>query len=275
MIRYLFAIQKNEFDDAEKRALVQFSHDESKDDPGSPLQQNHRFTRSGAFNRPVIFSILLGTALIASLELYRIYHVKSVEPDVPSFSLPSSSSNFTLYRTGYSPLTYFTANASEYLKYKILDGYSAVVEPYASMNLYASSPTSESYYRYNLCLESDMETCYTGYYYPSEDSSKSSSVIVPCEAFEDYSFVIDEFSRVTEDWLTSTSMKAKCMYVRREIRYMTDEDVALTMDTLFQFYNLSSEDGKELYSDEYVSALDLMELHYFHASWADSGTYIL
>lgn len=253
-------------DDIEKKALIYTPPIEESSDNSSQGKYNLQLQDQVSSHQISRFSLLIflffSFAFGASLVAFKIIRSEPSQPDITDFNIPSSSSNFTLYRTGYSPLTYFTANASEYLKYKILDGYSAVIEPSASMNLYSSAPNSNSYYRYTLCVETD---CYSGYNYPS-DATKSSSVTVPCEAFQDYSFIIDEFSLTDDSWLTSTSLLAKCMYVRREIRKMTDEDVAMTMDTLLAFYNATSNDS--------VSALDLMELHYFHASWPDSGEYM-
>lgn len=74
--------------------------------------------------------------------------------------------SFTLTRDGYRALDYFSMDPSEIFKYKILDGYVAVIEPHVEMNLDVTSGVSEFlFYTYTVCPASEDaldSTCYSG-----------------------------------------------------------------------------------------------------------------
>ena len=58
-------------------------------------------------------------------------------------ALLETDMKFTLTRNGYKALDMFSGTAGSYIKYQILDGYDAIIEPFAQMNLEVVSGASE------------------------------------------------------------------------------------------------------------------------------------
>lgn len=183
-----------------------------------------------------------------------------------------NSFSFTLHRTNYSSLSYFTSESSTFLKYSILDGYVAVIETHAPMELditssISNSLSSSTIYKFKIC-KTDHRSCESGSYYPSNDE-KSESVTIECSPHEEFIVTVKQILSTGET--QSSSGKAKCMYVRREFRSLTDEDMSSAMDAMFTLNQVSDDDGIALYGDGYVSARTLLKIHYFSSSWSDSG----
>ena len=149
---------------------------------------------------------------------------------------------YTMRRSGYHPLFYFDpATASSYLKYKVLDGYVGIVEPYVPNELYIydqSTESAASYYEYQLCNVNDANDCAEGVTVSSVSSSSSStskttvSVTLACNAYDVYNLVVIKRS-TDSDVVTETSQgQVLCMNVRREMRELSYTDLQLTMDTM-------------------------------------------
>ena len=148
---------------------------------------------------------------------------------------------YTMRRSGYHPLFYFDpATASSYLKYKVLDGYVGIVEPYVPNELYIydqSTESAASYYEYQLCNVNDANDCAEGVTVSTVSSSSSSSkttvsVTLACNAYDVYNLVVIKRS-TDSDVVTETSQgQVLCMNVRREMRELSYTDLQLTMDTM-------------------------------------------
>ena len=148
---------------------------------------------------------------------------------------------YTMRRSGYHPLFYFDpATASSYLKYKVLDGYVGIVEPYVPNELYIydqSTESAASYYEYQLCNVNDATDCTEGVTVSSTSSSSISSkttvsVVLECNAYDVYNLVVIKRS-TDSDAVTETSQgQVLCMNVRREMRELSYSDLQLTMDTM-------------------------------------------
>eukprot|EP01035_Chromulina_nebulosa_P020766 gene20766-26926_t len=165
-----------------------------------------------------------------------------------NISVNKRSSNdfgYTLNRDGYAPNQYFLDDSPDYFSYAVLSDTIAVIEPYADMYLY---PKSGAY---------------------SDDSSKSTSVNLECAAYDKYTLTINAIT-INSEVADSTSGTAMCMYVRREIRDLTDKDLSSTMLAMHELWAVDSDTGKELYGSSYLSAKNLLEMHYFQASWRDT-----
>ena len=61
-----------------------------------------------------------------------------------------------------------------------------------------------------------------------------------------------------------------CMYVRREIRSLSEDDLATLMDSMHQLWSLDDVKGQELYGTNFRSASYLTALHQFNADGQDA-----
>eukprot|EP01035_Chromulina_nebulosa_P020765 gene20765-26925_t len=225
-------------------------------------------TNNFNFKRIIIISIV---CIVASLVLLTNITPKTSKA-IRKIAKTSKDFGYTLNRDGYSPNQYFLDDAPDYLSYAILSDTIAVIEPYADMYLYpksgAYSEDDLSYYHYHLCAHDDTSDCVYGSYYP-EDSSKSTSVNVQCSPHDKFTLTVNVIS-INNEVVSSNSGLAKCLYVRREIRDLTDKDLDATMTAMHELWAYDSETGKEIYGDDFISAKNLLEMHYFQASWRDT-----
>ena len=176
---------------------------------------------------------------------------------------------FTTYRYGYPTVSYFLPNASEIYAYKILRPYTGVVEPYANMRLLITATgddlTEKQYYhKYTICNDA-TEECITGFDYVDDFS-------FGCDALNDtFSVSIEQYDTFNDQLTGRTSEGALlCMYVRREFRDLTDEDMGKTMDAMYTMWTTSEDEGKAIYGDDYHNYDYLLEFHYFNAAWMDA-----
>ena len=175
---------------------------------------------------------------------------------------------FTTYRYGYPTLSYFLPNASEIYAYKILRPYTGVVEPYAKMRIVITDDgdtTEKQYYhKYTICNDATAE-CISGFDYLDDFT-------IVCDALTDtYTVKIEQYDTFNGELSGRTSEGALlCMYVKREFRALTDEDMGKTMDAMYTMWTTTEEVGKELYGDDYHNYAYLLEFHYFNAAWMDA-----
>lgn len=220
--------------------------------------------------------IALGALLVASMVLASSYSsLDSFKSSSPLFKESSGSTDslltFTFYRNGYSPILDFAKTSSSNLNYVFLSSYDAVIEPYASMYLMIKSGGSDDssvYYSYTATSDSDSSQVYSATYYPS-DANSTTALTIDCEPYSTYSILVSEYSS-DGDLIDSTTGSAMCMYVRREIRSLTDSDLFDFMDAMAVLWFTDKETGQSLYGDDYISGSNLLEVHYFQSSWPDS-----
>lgn len=177
---------------------------------------------------------------------YNIFLLYSKKTPLDTYDL-----SFTLQRQNYPVLSMFTSSASNFLKYKMLDGYNAVIEPYAPMQLVmlgSDADTTSYAYKLKLCSTTD-ESCTEISYHADEESN---TVAIPCTPHSTYTLTVSEFEADSDIKTGRTaSGKAKCMYVRREISSLTDEDLAETMDALHALWEYPEEEGQKKFGSDY------------------------
>jgi Common central domain of tyrosinase len=181
----------------------------------------------------------------------------------------------TLKRTGYDTLSYFSADASSFLKYQFLDGYGAVVEPYVETELVVTgtAPDGVSYYLYSVCpFESPGSTCVRGTKHVEEsDFSSDQTIIVACNPDDKVVYQLNvKAYDVDGNGLTSQTAYALCVYVRREIRSLTEADLDTLMDTMYVLWETNDKEGAKLYGENYKSSAYLVNLHHFNAAQQES-----
>jgi hypothetical protein len=195
-------------------------------------------------------------------------------PAAPSFPptlaptvAASTGVRFTTYRDGYPTLAYFDENPSSFLKYKILEGHSGVVEPNADMYFHLSDESTgeerrlkEEAYTFEMCPNDDSG-CLEVKYGDSFNLACTPRTTV-------YSVTVNE--KVDDEWTAVGTGYLKCMYVRRELRSLTQKDLQATVSAMYKMWELEEEEGQAKYGENFHNYARLLEYHYFNAAWQDA-----
>ncbi len=186
---------------------------------------------------------------------------------------------YTLKRDGnYDALTYFDPAQVTHLTYTFLKPYQAVIEPYASMTLsfygFDSLPSNSTYYyEYIVCPIDNLEqSCQSGAMYidTSTSNTVTTSIYFACEPHQTYTFLIFAIDSLTSTVLEESESLAICMYVRREIRSYSTEDLNAFLDASYTLNSVDQDAGEELYGSSYFSASTLSRLHFYNAAQRDA-----
>ena len=183
---------------------------------------------------------------------------------------PTEPIEFDLARDGYDVIPVMS---NEYLKYSFLDHYDAVLEPYASMNLVVDGMNeSTTYYRFSVCPYESTNTadCKIGSLMPLGQPETTVTVNVTCDSFDKFYIYVSEFDLSTEKMTRTTTGAGICMYVRREIRSLSDEDLSATMDAMYTLWEYDQDEGEALYGEWYMAASTLLKFHHFNSAWQDA-----
>ena len=193
--------------------------------------------------------------------------------DDPTKSI--SAVDWTVSRCNYSTIRFFDGKAaSDQLQYAFLSGYAGVLEPYADMELtilldrsHVGDASAAVTYQYSVA-DTDGETVAEGTVYQSADDGASDSFSLPCTPKEEFSMTV---SRYAGSVLTSTTTNSlMCMYVRREFRSLTDDDLAASLDAMHVMWEYSSSEGKGKYGEAFYSADFFSNIHNYNAGWRDA-----
>ena len=234
------------------------------------FKENDDISRiSVKYNRPVLSLGLIIFISTAGVILLNGYKHSLSESDNPELASKHLKLDWTLNKKGYDPLTYFTTSKSEYLKYEFLDGIDAIVEPNAKMHLYVEdfSARSQHYYSFEICSSTD--DCQVGFVKSSGIGLDYKSIEFSCEPFETFDVTISKYS--DDDELENEyTGSAICMYVRREMRSLTSDDLEATMDAMYTLWSTTDEDGQKLYGSDFHNITYLLQMHHFNAAWMDA-----
>lgn len=173
----------------------------------------------------------------------------------------------TLARKGYNPLEYFTSNASDFMTYEILLPHIAIVEPSADMVIYVEDNDAAKMYKVEVCDNGNH--CTQGKLYTTEERVVSDTIAVPClpGSILTISFTSVYHNSFTKrDEFNVSNGTALCMYVRREIRSLTADDLDATMDAMHTIWATSESQGQEKYGAKFHSIDYFLELHHFNAA---------
>ena len=195
----------------------------------------------------------------------------------------TSSFTWTTTRKGYDPLFFFDpSQASEFLKYKFLDDYDGIIEPYTEnlLHIFSDSDGASSY-KYEICpsgSSSGSSDCVSGSVAASSNSgdhptgggkgTSSNSFTVECDAYDSYSITIKKYDK-THTYMSKTTGSLMCMYVRREMREYTAKDLSDTMDAMKVIWEVSTEEGQAMYGEDYYDIDYLIGFHFYNAAWQD------
>ena len=182
----------------------------------------------------------------------------------------SDGISFSFSRDGYAAVNLH----NDFFVYQILNDYDTILEPYVPMSLLVTNGDSSSYYKYSVCSfasESKDRTCHYGTL-STDPMSKvtSSGVTVSCSPYDELEIEITQYSSTDNSAISTQTGDALCMYIRREIRSLSTEDLSATMDAMHTMWAVDEESGQELYGDNYHDAKYLLDFHHFNAAWQDS-----
>ncbi len=189
-------------------------------------------------------------------------------------ALSSEDFPLTLRRFGYDTvLPYFNSSYEyDYLFYNIIEDYDGIIEPYAPMELTAKSTgaysSSSVVFNYTITCDGCSNT-YSGYY--SESSYGSNTVTIPCTPYDVYTIEVEEYTSSTGWRLLDTySGSFLCLYVRREIRSLTDSDLSATVEAMHEIWANSEDEGQELYGSDFHDSTYFTNAHDFNAAWIEA-----
>lgn len=171
-------------------------------------------------------------------------------------------------RDGYSKVELH----GDLLYYEFLKDYEAVIEPYAVMVPVITDLTSdERFYAFKICMETSKDSgiftdCVTG----NMTLDYIPAFAFECDPFDKLFVKLDEYQTSNDALLRSAEGYAICMYVRREVRDLTEADLSATMDAMYEMWLHTEEEGQELYGDNFHSADYFVGFHYFNAAWQDA-----
>jgi len=170
----------------------------------------------------------------------------SVDDDGASI-LTNDTLSFTFYRTGYDVLDQFLPEKSTILKYKFLSTYDGIVEPYGTMHLLPLSfDDYESYdYKYTICADASTEQSTTVECKHGDLNSDGTETpfAIACSPYETYKIQVTEYYP-DSDPIYPGRIRRKadgammCMFVRRELRTLTELDLNDTMVAMAELWKL-------------------------------------
>lgn len=228
-------------------------------------------------NRYLFNFVLCGLAAAVLLGFYTLKMEIVVGQNINMVSKASKTStddaynfdetSFQIQRSGYETLPYFSTDASQVTKYKFMENYDAVIEPYANSSVVYNGETDSSLY-FKYAVTKGKEQSYSGKFFGTGASARDENFFsVTCNPYDAVEVKIKIYK--AKSYYSSVNLKAVCMYVRREIRELTESDLAAAVNAMYVMWTLTSKGGKVTYGKNFNSALYFAELHDFNAAWRD------
>jgi len=182
---------------------------------------------------------------------------------------------YSFARCNYSTITFFDedVDSTPELTYEILKKHVGVIEPYAPMELSLfqdKSPTGRGTitYRYSLTDAEGNAAMDEVVHYADSTEGTSGTFTLPCTPGDVYTLT---FSRYQSELATySESKTVLCMYVRREFRSLTSEDLSAAMDAMYAMWEYGRDDGKQKFGDDFYEAGFFSAVHFYNAGFRDS-----
>ena len=196
-----------------------------------------------------------------------------------NYTAPIDTQDFDIVRRGYASLPYWGYSSSDVIKYQFLKKYDALIEPNGHMHMMYNGhgqiddpdDPSGDYYSFTI-LDSAGEVATdeaVNYYYPTQTRYKKDSTFnISCQPFDVFRIDVDRYN-ISGDIMHSFEWSAVCMYVRRELRSLTDGDLNATMDAMYAMWQYGDAEGQAMYGDNYHSAAWFAQLHDYNAAWLD------
>lgn len=191
----------------------------------------------------------------------------------------NSNVDFTLQRDHYNALPYFENSYNSIAHYEHLRGYDAIVEPYApiKLHIYSSDEASKkktSKWVVRVCKETDGSACAMSTLQVNSDSTvTASTVTIGCSPYDRFGLILYEYDVSTNDLLSTSTGRALCSYVRRELHSLHPNDYNAYMDAAYVLDSVSTQEGKQIYGDSYIDSSYTARLHYFNSAHQEGDHY--
>lgn len=211
-----------------------------------------------------VFSAICGVSVVIFFSIFLIEHRRqsTTTSDVVSSLDPS----FTLKNTNYDAVDYFDLTATT-PKYPFLEDYVGIVEPYMDMELHFYDDTFQSSdysHAFTVCPVSGSGDCASG----TRTSTLSESVNFECSPYETFTIAVQ--TNNTNGETSTTTGTLICLYVRREIRTMTSNDLNKFLEVQYLMNDVVQDVGQSMYGPSYYSAKSLQRIHLFNAGQRSS-----
>jgi hypothetical protein len=79
----------------------------------------------------------------------------------------------------------------------------------------------------------------------------TTSVLLECTPYESFIVTVYEIDETTSDVLATKVFNALCLYVRRDIEDLTDDDLKETLDTMHALWEYDEDEGQELFGTSF------------------------
>ena len=188
------------------------------------------------------------------------------------------SQYFMIKRVGYENIDYFDESIpSNFLKYKFLEKYVSIIEPYVDMELkmYDMYKSSMNTFQFEVCPKSKQSgttiesKCQSGsrFYNATTSKPSSSHINFGCSPFDAFSITVKEVSYVDGSTVLSTfNGDLLCSYIRRELRSLTSTDLSTLVQTMYKVWTTTETEGVALYGNNFHNITYLLRFHHFNAA---------
>lgn len=218
----------------------------------------------------VALLVILSTVAGSLLVLTRHDSV-GLESSQAESLLKSSELRWTLQRVGYEPIQAYSEHKSNTIfKYSFMSDIDAVAEPHAEMQLYVYNVNTDNagIWDFEMCNKDGV--CATAMMETKDGATIRTSATANCEPGEDLNITVNKYNSKGDAVVKTATGTAKCMYVRREIRALTESDLERTMDSMYTLWSTEEEAGQALYGDNFHNITYLLQMHHFNAAWPDA-----
>ena len=188
------------------------------------------------------------------------------------------SQYFMIKRVGYENIDYFDESIpSNFFKYKFLEKYVSIIEPYVDMELkmYDMYKSSMNTFQFEVCPKSKQSgttiesKCQSGsrFYNATTSKPSSSHINFGCSPFDAFSITVKEVSYVDGSTVLSTfNGDLLCSYIRRELRSLTSTDLSTLVQTMYKVWTTTETEGVALYGNNFHNITYLLRFHHFNAA---------
>lgn len=223
-------------------------------------------------------ALIFGSVVLAFMGAAILFTATSSSRDMLSSTVASLSGsvkkdvttkniNFTFKRRGYDVVPYFDSNYDSFLNYAFLKKYVAIIEPYLNMEVHLYDGATSGNYKVEVCSVKGGD-CQTGFSYTNGKDTVMKSIRFQCSPYDEFDITAYELNE-NKEIVAQKSGKGVCLYVRRELRSLSDEDRNAFLDASYKLTEVSDEEGAKLYGPDFHSSTYIVRFHHFNAAQQD------
>lgn len=252
----------------------------------SNMESLSQTTSNKTTNRNIHFLILGGLGFLGLAGISAVYQLHEFVPQYLGFAktqkvvsatadmehCTDGKYSFDFVRDGYDILPYFSRNRSDIVRYSFLDKYEGLIEPHANTTIvYSGNDVACSILSYFsfVVIGDGRKQLYKGSI-ETNDAKKSNPFAVDCSPYEELTITIVAIGKDNAQIGATTMLSAVCMYVRREIRELTDDDLDRSIEAMYKIWSVNEEEGQELYGENFHDVSWFASMHDFNAAWQDA-----